>query len=310
MGDLNKEEKIRREKLAQLGLKVCSKCKRELPFDCFTKNKNNKDGYNTQCKECYAEWHRGYYNKNQKAIKDKSRQWRQDNFDRAHEYEKKYREEHPDKMKQYYLDNIEYFRQWRQDYQHEYYEQNKDRIIAYQKQYRIDNEELVRIRRQKYYEENRARLLQEKKEYRDSHKEERKQWLHSEAGIASSRASRNKRRSLTGGANGAFSKEDVLELLNFFDNKCAYTGEPLDADYHLDHILALSKGGTNYIYNIVPCNKQCNWSKHTRDMEEWFREQEYFSEDRLRKIYEWMNIKQKERKGAINNEPKHMEEIA
>ena len=98
--------------------------------------------------------------------------------------------------------------------------------------------------------------------------------------------------------------------LIFFDNKCAYTGEPLEDKYHLDHVIAIKNGGSNYIYNIIPCNKLANLSKHTRDMEEWFREQTYFSEERLQKIYEWMEMKRKEIKGEQNDGLENIEEAS
>ena len=36
-------------------LKKCTKCGRELPLECFSKDKNRKDGLQPYCKECYRE---------------------------------------------------------------------------------------------------------------------------------------------------------------------------------------------------------------------------------------------------------------
>tara|TARA_R110001592_G_scaffold198506_1_gene446787 strand:+ start:280 stop:966 length:687 start_codon:yes stop_codon:yes gene_type:complete len=38
-------------------MRECGKCKRYLEFDNFSFNKNTKDGYNSQCKECVNTYH-------------------------------------------------------------------------------------------------------------------------------------------------------------------------------------------------------------------------------------------------------------
>lgn len=169
---------------------------------------------------------------------------------------------------------------------------------------------MVKEKRKLYYEGNRKEMLKKKKEYRDSHKEERKAYLQSEKGKAIARANRENRRSRLKNNGGEFSADDIFSMLDFFDNKCAYTGEPLEDKYHLDHVIPIKNGGSNYIYNIIPCNKLANLSKHTRDMEEWFREQTYFSEERLQKIYEWMEMKRKEIKGEQNDGLENIEEAS
>lgn len=68
-------------------------------------------------------------------------------------------------------------------------------------------------------------------------------------------------------------------------------------------------GSTNYIWNIIPCNSYANTSKHNADMEEWYRQQPYFSEERLQKIYEWVNL-QKNIKGEEENESRDIKEVA
>jgi DNA-directed RNA polymerase subunit RPC12/RpoP len=68
-------------------LKKCSKCKKELPKDNFTKNSQTKDGLEYRCKECrnkqskkyyrnnkhyFVEWWSGYYKKNKKSENKRS----------------------------------------------------------------------------------------------------------------------------------------------------------------------------------------------------------------------------------------------
>lgn len=77
-------------------------------------------------------------------------------------------------------------------------------------------------------------------------------------------------------------------MMKFFNWRCAYSGEMLGDNRTIDHIVPLSKGGEHEIWNCVPMNKGYNSSKHTSDMLEWYRNQSFYSEERLNKIYEWI----------------------
>lgn len=83
-------------------------------------------------------------------------------------------------------------------------------------------------------------------------------------------------------------KTQIDEVLKYFNYKCAYTGIDLKHNFHIDHIIPISKGGSNNIYNLVPTIPEANLSKSNRELEEWYREQDYFSEDRLNKIYKYI----------------------
>ena len=87
-------------------------------------------------------------------------------------------------------------------------------------------------------------------------------------------------------------KEQWFEMMNFFDWKCAYSGEYIGGDNKdrrrtIDHIVSLDNGGEHEVWNCVPMLKSYNSSKHINNMLEWYLEQEFFSIKRLTKIYEW-----------------------
>ena len=42
-------------------MKICSKCRRELPEEQFHKSKKNKDGYQYICKDCISEYSKRRY---------------------------------------------------------------------------------------------------------------------------------------------------------------------------------------------------------------------------------------------------------
>lgn len=63
---------------------------------------------------------------------------------------------------------------------------------------------------------------------------------------------------------------------------CAYCGQP--AELTIDHIFPLSKGGKHVPNNVVGACGPCNNSKHNNPVEQWFRAQEFFDQQRWERI--------------------------
>ena len=79
-----------------------------------------------------------------------------------------------------------------------------------------------------------------------------------------------------------------LDMMNYFNWECAYSGKSIDKyNRTIDHIIPIAKGGEHEIWNLVPMYNSYNFSKNDKDMLEWYKQQSFFSEERLRKIYEW-----------------------
>lgn len=194
-----------------------------------------------------------------------------------------------------------------------YYQDNREHMKERTRKWRKENPEKMkeyRLNNLDYFIDYNQKYRQDHKDYfKQYHKEHDKEYLNSERGRLVFKRTQHRRRAIEKSAKGSHTVDELQSMLVFFENKCAYTGETLEQDYHLDHVVPLSKNGTNYIWNIVPSNKSPNCSKGDRDMEEWFRKQPYFSEERLQKIYDWMQLKQKDIKGEENDE-RHIEEIA
>ena len=71
-----------------------------------------------------------------------------------------------------------------------------------------------------------------------------------------------------------------------WDHQCAYCGET--EELTLDHVIPLSKGGLDYMKNVVCCCKKCNQSKGHDHWKLWYVQQDFYSEEKLDKIEEWM----------------------
>jgi 5-methylcytosine-specific restriction endonuclease McrA len=48
----------------------------------------------------------------------------------------------------------------------------------------------------------------------------------------------------------------------------------------MEHVIPISKGGEHHLGNIVPACQRCNYSKHTSEVQAWYRSQPFFDETR------------------------------
>jgi len=74
------------------------------------------------------------------------------------------------------------------------------------------------------------------------------------------RAKAHRHRALRTAAEGAFTSQQWNELMKAYDGRCAYCR--CDAALEPDHRVALSRGGSNRIDNILPACHRCNARKH------------------------------------------------
>ena len=145
------------------------------------------------------------------------------------------------------------------------------------------------------------------KQYNKNHKEEQsKRWQeyrkseHGKQVIAAKKFNeRNRRRLWKQNQGKGITSEQYKEVMSFFDWKCAYSGEKLKKDTRtLDHIIPLKQGGDHEIWNLVPMARNLNSSKCAKDMLEWYKEQDFYSEARLAKIYEWQEYARRKWKNS------------
>ena len=85
------------------------------------------------------------------------------------------------------------------------------------------------------------------------------------------KATRAAQKAMRKAAIGRFTAEDVQVLLERQGYRCAAPHCRIDVlhDFHCDHVLPLSRGGTNSSDNIQILCPTCNLTKNDRTMEEW-----------------------------------------
>lgn len=89
-----------------------------------------------------------------------------------------------------------------------------------------------------------------------------------------------------------YTLEDWKQVVIFFNGECAYCGKtPHKGErFTRDHLVPVKKGGATVPSNIVPCCAKCNSSKGAEEWRDWYMKQEFFSQDRMNKIYKWRTI--------------------
>ena len=66
------------------------------------------------------------------------------------------------------------------------------------------------------------------------------------------------------GTEGSHTAEQMLNKLNVQCGECLYCRKDITGSYTVDHIIPISKGGTDWIENIQLLCKSCNSRKHNK----------------------------------------------
>lgn len=70
-------------------------------------------------------------------------------------------------------------------------------------------------------------------------------------------------------APGAFTWSEFMRIAQRFNFCCAYCGERSTAQLDPDHVVPLSRGGSNSTTNLLPACRQCNGDKRDLLLSEW-----------------------------------------
>lgn len=153
----------------------------------------------------------------------------------------------------------------------EYYEMNKERRRERDRlnaaAYRAKHPEQCKATVRRHFLENREQYRLGCVAYRARNLEKCRE-LNRAWGKANPdkvRAQAHLRRARKMVAPGRYTAEDIAAIRKAQKDRCAYCRAPLKRRGHVDHIKALSKGGSNYPANLQLTCRTCNSSKHNRD---------------------------------------------
>jgi 5-methylcytosine-specific restriction endonuclease McrA len=213
--------------------KTCTKCKAIKPFADFSKNRNTKDGFQGQCKEC-------------------NRLYQQANRERISTRDKQRRLVDGDKMRAQSRANYAKHRKKRLEYGAKKYKENRHQYLAYDRARYPLIAERKRAQAKAWREANPERYKAQMDSWRERNLDK-----HNEN-------ARKRRARVRNAKTGLITDREIKRLLSA---PCAYCGAIREIT--IDHVVPLARGGDHTIGNFLPACKSCNSRKKDSFITEW-----------------------------------------
>jgi 5-methylcytosine-specific restriction endonuclease McrA len=130
------------------------------------------------------------------------------------------------------------------------------------KEYYLSHQE----EKKKFRNDNRERLRKYQREHKVENNLRAKAWAKDNP--VRHLAKSHKRRVLVQQNGGHFTSDDVKTQYEEQEGKCFYCDKKLDK-YHIDHLIPISRGGSNDKENICIACPECNFRKGNKTPEEF-----------------------------------------
>lgn len=209
-------------------MKTCIKCNTDKEESEFYKKRASIEEC---CKACRKEKSKKVYLANRQAV-----------IERTSVYSKT----HPDLVKKSSLKRRDKVKV----YSKQHYERNKPALLIAHKQYFEANKEKWIEYHKADYAKNGEAIRARTNAYKRANPDKQRVWHH-------------KRRA---NYNGAFTTIEWEELCARHSYRCLACGQT-GLKLTVDHVVPLSKGGTNTIANLQPLCGPCNSRKHTKEID-------------------------------------------
>lgn len=216
--------------------KTCSKCKQWKPIHRFHHDRHQASGFKPRCKMCCERPSREYE-------REQGRRFRETSPDKYKAAQQRYRENHRDELRErsrlQWVNN----KPKRQASNRKHHQTHKELMADIQRRWRANHREVHRA-------SVRQRRLEKPREIY---------------------ALNQRYRARKQKAQGKFDGKQLRWQFDRQHGKCFWCSEPIEFDTcHADHIIPLSRGGTNWISNVVCSCPFCNASKHDKlPFDEW-----------------------------------------
>ena len=135
----------------------------------------------------------------------------------------------------------------------------KDCYKVINKENSIKYRESILKSKKEYYKNNKEVIIKKVTKWNKEHPEQRSKYMTFVNSVRRGRKLAN---------GGSFTKAKWNKLVELHDSCCFYCKEKFDK-LTIDHFIPLSKGGSNFIDNIVPACSRCNNLKGSKLPEVW-----------------------------------------
>ena len=184
------------------------------------------------CVECQKGFGSSYRAKNIEKERARCRAWSKNNLGKERERHKKMRKANPEKWRE--IGRVASRRRR---------EASPEKLREYGRTWRDNNPDRVKENLLRWHRENPEKSKT----------------------LSVNRRARRKK------AEGAHTHDDIARIRKAQNDRCGYCRAPLKGRGHADHIIALSKGGSNWPSNIQLLCESCNCSKKDKDPIEFAR---------------------------------------
>lgn len=151
-----------------------------------------------------------------------------------------------------------------------FHEKNRHKQNAYSSDYFKKHREAILAKKKIYREKNKKIIAEKKKEWDLKNREQRKKYYEDNKTHIFSNA-RN-RRSRIKNAEGDHWAGDIFKLLEKQNNLCVCCHVNIYDNFHVDHIMPIVLGGTNWPENLQLLCPQCNLRKSSKHPDVWARQ--------------------------------------
>lgn len=274
--------------------KTCSKCGETKPAtsEYFVSNKNCRNGIEGTCKECRNARAQEFADANKERLTEYKHEWYTANKERLNKRNRAYyhanREREIERRRANYLANPQRERESRRKWAIENRElvrqnhlkwriANRNHLRETQRAYREKwfadpaNKEHRREYERNWYQANKERMNEYSRQWRTANKirvRECEKARRANNPFAF-KAYKLRRRALEANAEGFHTAEDIQRQYDAQKGKCYYCKAKVNDTYHVDHVIPLSRGGSNWPTNLVIACVSCNCSKRDKLPHEW-----------------------------------------
>ncbi len=144
-----------------------------------------------------------------------------------------------------------------------------------------DNPEKNREKAKKWARSNKDKVSKMNKRWRNRQSPEKlrqdnKAWRYANLEQARSNGRRNLRKRRARKLQNGFEPYTEQQVLDKYGHNCYLCQQPIDftvprtepKGFHVEHVIAISKGGPDTLENVRPSHAYCNWSKGDKALED------------------------------------------